>query len=106
MSPRGLTRDVLLSVTLDAICSRNRYTVHPELVVAELRATARDRLDVLGESVGTWVGFFEDEYTATLCAALKELPGVEPWIAVGAHRHRQSHHRTPTAHEGASWPAS
>ena len=58
--PRRLSPDVLLSIELDAICSRNRYTSDPGPVIAELHATAGDRLDTLTESVGIWVGFFEE----------------------------------------------
>lgn len=99
-----LSPDTMLSITLDAICSRNRYSTDPESVIAELYATAGDRLDILTESVGTWVGFFEDAQIATLCAALHELPGLEPWIKVGVERRSIPDHRTPAAHEGASWP--
>ena len=92
---RGLSPDVALSVHLDAICSRNRYTADPAPVIDELRATAGDRTDILAESVGTWVGFFESRDTATLCAALRALPDLEPWIALGQHRAALPHHRTP-----------
>lgn len=102
--PRRLSPDTMLSITLDAICSRNRYTTDPGPVIAELYATTGDRLDILAESVGTWVGFFEEAHVLTLCTALRELPGLEPWIAVGAARRAQPDHRTPTAHAGASWP--
>lgn len=94
----------MLSIELDAICSRHRYTTDPAPVIAELYATAGDRVDILTESVGTWVGFFEEDHIITLCTALRELPGLEPWIAVGANRRSQPEHRTPTAHAGASWP--
>ncbi|MEN0021973.1 MAG: hypothetical protein AAGC61_01740 [Microbacterium sp.] len=93
--PRGLPPDVMLTVTLDAICSRNRYTRDPAPVLEELRATAGDRHDLLVEAVGTWVGYFEDEYTRILCTALRELPDLEPWIALGAHRRGMPDHRTP-----------
>jgi len=102
--PRGLSPAVSLSVHLDAICSRNRYTRDPVPVIAELYATAGDRLDILAESVGTWVGYFDDEPVRILCAALRALPDVESWIAVGAARRAQTDHRTPEAHAGASWP--
>lgn len=92
---RGLSADVLLSVTLDAICSRNRYTKNPSPVLAELIATAGARDDILREAVGTWLGFFEDAETIVLCTALREIPGIEPWIAVGAHRRALPHHSTP-----------
>lgn len=95
MASRGLSPDVRLSVHLDAICSRNRYTTDPAPVVAELISTAGDRRDVLAESVGTWVGYFEDADTRNLCAALRELPGLESWIALGQHRRSMPDPSTP-----------
>lgn len=95
MPSAGLSPTVKLSVTLDAICSRNRYTSDPAPVVAELLETAGDRTDVLAESVGTWVGFFEDAYTQTLCTALRELPGLEEWIALGRCRRNLPDPSTP-----------
>lgn len=100
-----LSPDTLLSVTLDAICSRNRYVSDPEPMIAELYATAGDRLDILAESVGTWIGYFgNDAHVRALVTALRDIPGIDPWIAVGADRRAVPDHRTPTAHEGASWP--
>ncbi|CAD5141187.1 conserved protein of unknown function [Microbacterium sp. Nx66] len=107
MPSRGLSAGVKLSVELDAICSRNRYTTDPAPVLNELRATAGERTDVLAEAVGTWVGYFEGEYTATLCAALRTLPGLEPWIAVGQHRRSLPDPSTPAVlghGEGAALP--
>ncbi|WP_431792753.1 hypothetical protein [Microbacterium paraoxydans] len=95
MPARGLSPAVKLSIALDAICSRNRYTTDPAAVIAELRATAGDRDDVLAEAVGTWVGYFEDEHVAVLCAALRTLPGLEPWIALGQHRRSLPNPSTP-----------
>lgn len=95
MPSRGLSPDARLTVHLDAICSRNRYTSDPDPVIAELLATAGDRSDLLSESVGTWVGYFEDDYTRTLCVALRTLPDLEPWIALGQHRRSMPDHRTP-----------
>jgi hypothetical protein len=92
---RGLSTGVKLSVALDAICSRNRYTTDPTPVLDELRAMAGERTDVLAEAVGTWVGYFEDDYTATLCAALRTLPDLEPWIALGQHRQSLPDPSTP-----------
>ncbi|WP_313362633.1 hypothetical protein [Microbacterium sp.] len=92
---RGLSAGVKLSVELDAICSRNRYTTDPAPVLDELRAAAGERVDVLAEAVGTWVGYFEDEYTATLCTALRTLPDLEPWIALGQHRRSLPDPSTP-----------
>lgn len=99
-----LSPETLLSIHLGAIMSRNRYTTNPAPVVAELLETAGDRVGVLQEAVGTWIGFYEDDYVRTLCDALREIPGVDPWIRVGADRRAIPDHRTPTAHEGASWP--
>lgn len=95
MASRSLSPETRLSVHLDAICSRNRYTSDPAPVIAELLAAAGDRLDIPAESVGTWVGYFDDEDTRILCTALRELPGLEPWIALGRKRFEQPHQRTP-----------
>ncbi|WP_350351864.1 hypothetical protein ABS642_00685 [Microbacterium sp. A8/3-1] len=86
MHSRGLSPDTLLSVRLGAICSRNCYTTDPAPVVSELLATAGDRHDILAEAVGSWVGYYEDAYTRILSTALRELPGLEPWIALGQYR--------------------
>lgn len=102
--PRRLSPEVMLSIELDAICSRNRYATDPAPVLAELQAAAGQRLDILTESVGTWVGFFEDAETRILCTALRSLPGLEPWITEGEYRRSIPDHRTPSAHAGASWP--
>lgn len=99
-----LSPDTLLSIHLGAIMSRNRYTTNPAPVIAELLSTAGDRVGVLQEAAGTWVGFYEDDYVRTLCDALRGISGVGPWIAVGVERRSIPDHRTPTAHEGASWP--
>ncbi len=102
--PRGLTPDVMLTVTLDAICSRNRYTRDPGPVIDELRAAAGVRHDLLVEAVGTWVGYFEDDYTRTLCAAIRDgIPGLEPWLALGAHRWSLPDHSTPPLGAGHGW---
>jgi hypothetical protein len=95
MSSAGLSPTVRLSVTLDAICSRNRYTTDPAPVLAELHEVAGERRDVLAEAVGTWVGYFEDSHTATLCTALRTLPDLEPWIALGQHRRSLPDPSTP-----------
>lgn len=95
MPSHGLSPETKLSIDLDAICSRNRYTADPAPVLDLLRTTAGDRTDVLAEAVGTWLGFFEDEHTATLCASLRSLPGLEPWIALGRHRRSLPSPSTP-----------
>ncbi len=103
MPSRGLSPEALLTVHLDAICSRHRYTKDPAPVVAELIATAGDRTDLLTEAVGTWVGYFEDDYIRVLCTALRELPDLEPWIALGKHRRSLPDHRTPSPASGQGW---
>lgn len=95
MPSEGLSPETKLSVELDAICTRNRYSNDPERVLVELRAAAGPRVDVLTESVGTWVGYFEDERNRALTSALREIPGLEPWIEVGLSRRAAPHHGTP-----------
>ncbi|AXL13021.1 hypothetical protein DXT68_13375 [Microbacterium foliorum] len=99
-----LSADTLLSIELGAIRSRNRYTTDLAPVVEQLLATAGDRVEVLREAVGSWIGFYEGAYTITLATTLRDLPGLEPWIAVGAARRAQADHRTLEAHTGVSWP--
>lgn len=90
-----LSPDTRISVHLDAICTRHQYTSDPAPVLDELRTAAAGRVDVLTESLGTWVGYFEDDYTRTLCAALRELPDLEPWIMLGKHQRHTLGHSTP-----------
>lgn len=90
-----LTPDTLLSIHLGAIMSRNRYTKNPAPVIAELFQVAGSNTRILAESVGSWVGFYEDGYTRVLCVALRELPDLEPWIAQGVHRRSMRGHSTP-----------
>lgn len=91
----ALHPDVDLSVQLDAICARGQYTRAPVPVIAELRTAAADRLDILHESVGCWVGYFESPETHTLCAALLEaFPDAAPWVEVGRRRRGHVHGTT------------
>ncbi|WP_136057222.1 hypothetical protein [Microbacterium sp. K24] len=94
MPSHGLSAETRLSIKLDNICSRNRYTTDPASVVAELHAAAGARTDILTESVGTWLGYFEDDYTRVLCDSLRQLPGLEPWIALGRRRRATGAHST------------
>lgn len=90
-----MTPDVALSVQLDAICSRNQYTHDPGPVIAELRAAAVDRDDVLAESVGTWAGYFDNPETHVLCVALLEaFPDAVAWVEVGRRRRGMVHGTT------------
>lgn len=91
-----LPKATLLSIELDSICSRNRYTTDPAPVIAELRAAAGNRADVLAQAAGLFAGYFDDEYTHTLCAALAaEIDGIRPWVQVGQERRGRGSHGTP-----------
>ncbi|MFD4957159.1 hypothetical protein [Microbacterium sp. NPDC058389] len=86
----------MLSIELDSICSRNRYTADPEPVIAELRAAAGRRTDVLAEAAGLFAGYHGGEHTHTLCAALRsEVDGIGPWVQVGQERRHRGVHRAP-----------
>ena len=95
MSHGPLNADRLLGVKLSAIMSRNRYTTDPGPVLDELRKLAGERTDILAMEAGTWVGFYETEkYGAVLIKALRTLPDLEPWIAVGRQRFNDGRHTT------------
>lgn len=92
MPSRGLHPDTLLGITLSATMSRNKYTSDPGPVVEELLQTAGDRLDILTDEAGRWIGCYEDEHTATLAAALRELPlDMAAAIALGRSRRNAGH---------------
>ena len=79
--------DVALSVRLDAICHRNRYTGDPAPVVEEITRLVGDRTRVRDETIGVWAGFNRYEYTTTLCDALLEaFPGARAFEHVGVRR--------------------
>lgn len=87
-----LDPDVALSVRPDAICSRNRYTAEPGRVIDEITRVAGDRTAVRDETIGIWVGFNRDDYTATLCNALLEsFPGAQTHEHVGIRRRGGTH---------------
>lgn len=67
---RPLHPDVALGIHLLAICSRNQYTHDPGPVIAELLEVAGARGDVLEMEVGKWAGYYDDEHTAVLVAAI------------------------------------
>ncbi|PRB14449.1 hypothetical protein CQ042_11050 [Microbacterium sp. MYb62] len=65
-------------------------------MIAELYATAGDRLDLLAAEAGSWIGYYEDEYTSTLTEALRALPlDMADAIALGQRRRVAPHHTTP-----------
>lgn len=91
--------DVALSVRLDAICSRSRYTADPGRVIDEIARLTVDREGVRDETVGAWVGFFRDEYTATLCDALLDaFAGALAHEHVGERRRGSATHSAPHVH--------
>lgn len=95
MAHEHLSPDVLLGVKLSAICARNSLTSDPTPVIAELLETAGARTNILAMEVGTWIGFYEnDDDKHALVEALREIPGVEPWILVGQQRLGATMHGT------------
>lgn len=87
--------DVRLGVHLSAIMCRNQYTHDPAPVIAELYETAGGRTDILTDEVGRWVGFYEDDYTRDLAAALRALPlDMDASIELGRRRRHAGSHTT------------
>ncbi|MGN7969037.1 hypothetical protein [Microbacterium sp. 22296] len=92
---RPLHPDVALGIHLSTICSRNRYTTDPAPVIAELFDVAGDRGDVLAFEVGRWAGYYDDEHTAVLVAAIIEsVPGAEEWAPTGREKRSAPAHGT------------
>lgn len=92
----GLNKARLLDVELSSICSRNRYTTDPAPVIAGLRATAGKRVDILAHAAGLFAGYFDDEHTRTLTAALRaEIDGIDPWVEAGRKRRGGPAHSAP-----------
>lgn len=92
---RPLHPDVALGIHLSTICSRNRYTRDPGPVIAELLDVAGDRGDVLAYEVGRWAGYYDDEHTAVLVAAIVEsIPGAAEWAPVGRAKRSAPAHGT------------
>ncbi len=84
---RPLHPDTLLGIRLAAICSRNRYTTDPAPVIAELIEAAGGRGDILAMEAGRWAGYYDDEHTAPLVAAIiRDIPGAAEWTADGVRR--------------------
>lgn len=92
---RPLHPDVLLGIHLSAICSRHRYDRDTAPVTAELLETAGDRTDILAMESGRWAGYYDDEHSAALVAAIvAEIPGAAAWTADGARRRATPAHGT------------
>lgn len=96
MPSRGLHPDVDLRIAISCVMSRNCYTSDPAPVIAELYETADERHDLLAAEVGCWIGFYENDYTRTLAAALRALPlELDEHIALGTRRRQAGTHTTP-----------
>lgn len=82
-----LDPDVALSVRLDALCSRDRYTTDPGPVIDEIARLTVDQDRVRDETVGVWAAFFRDDYTYRLCDALLDaFPGARAYVHIGISR--------------------
>lgn len=97
MPSRSLDPDVALGIKIGAVMTRNRYEQDDvQRVVDELYATAGDRLDLLAEEVGLFIGFYEDQDTITLTTALRKLPlDMADAIALGEYRRDLPMHGAP-----------
>jgi hypothetical protein len=95
MSRSGLDPDTALDVRLSAICGRHRYATDTAAVVDELRRVAGDRTDILARVAGSWVGFYGDDHTRTLCKALLEIPSAVDWVGDGRARRDAGSHGAP-----------
>ena len=92
---RPLHPDTLLGIRLSTICSRNRYETDTASVIAELLEVAGDRGDVLAMEAGKWAGYYDDEHTSALVAAIiAEIPGAAEWAHVGRERRSAPAHGT------------
>ena len=92
---RGLDADTALDVRLSAFCSRHRYTTDATAVVEELRYIAGERADILARVAGSWVGYYGDDHTRTLCKALLEIPSALDWVGHGRARRDLGSHGAP-----------
>ncbi len=96
LRPR-LHPDVLLDIMLSAMCSRAKYTRDTSPVIDELRAAAGDRTDILAQTAGMWAGYYEQNATPELVAALLTIDGAEIWVALGRKRRAAPPHGAPLA---------
>lgn len=60
-----------------------------------LRRIAGDRADILARVAGSWVGYYGDDHTRTLCKALLEIPGALDWVGHGRARRETGSHGAP-----------
>lgn len=102
----SLDADALLGIRLAAMMTRQKFTRDPASVVAELRATAGGRVDVLAREAGIWAGFYDDEHTHDLAVALLEIDGAEKWVALGRRRRGARPYTSEGFGTGKSAPAT
>ena len=105
LPPRTIHPDTLLSIRIGSIMTRNQYTQNPAPVMAELRSTAGDRLDILAAEVGRFIGFYDDQHTHSLVDALRaEFTDLDlqPHIELGERRRNADTHST----QGDATPGS
>ncbi|MEQ6898702.1 hypothetical protein [Microbacterium sp. KR10-403] len=87
--------DTALSVALDAICARHQHEPGAGVAIVELRAAAGDRLDILHQTIGEWVGYFDDESRHEYCAELLDaFPAAAAHVDVGRRRRGHVHSTT------------
>lgn len=95
MARKSLTETERICIRLNAIASRNAYTTEPAAVVAELRAYAGGRDDLLARAAGEWAGYHQGRpETAQLAEALRRVAGTAGWVEEGRRRARQWRHDT------------
>jgi len=95
MPSHGLSHDAILRIDIGCVMSRNRYARDPAPIIAELYATAGNRVELLAEEIGLWVGFYEDDTTRPLTDALRALPlDLDAWIERGQQRSLSGTHST------------
>lgn len=78
--------------------TRNRYEADHAAIFAEMRAKAADRVDILTEEVGGFIGFYGEDWGVEPLAAALEVEfadlDLEPWIALGRTRRDTPVHGT------------
>lgn len=95
MPSHPLAPDVALGITIGCVMTRNRYEADTARVIAELYEIAGDRLDLLAQEVGSFIGFYEDSYTIRLTTALRALPlDMADAIGLGQYRRGVRTHST------------
>lgn len=99
MPSHPLSPDVALGIKISTVMSRNQFETDAAGiagVVDELYATAGDRIDLLTEEVGRWIGFYEaDRWTRPLVDRLRALPlDMGDAIALGQRRRATPTHST------------